>query len=180
MAKSYPLPGPVTKNATADPSTSRWRCRIRQTRPPTYPIWRRQATCCGSAQPIGSSTGSSRAWYQYQPRYVLRWLRRSGSHARLPRLAPYQCRRSGTLCPHEAGIDYSVPVESVDHLHRTAEVWTGERLPRGVLFIVTKDRKKSLRFGGGDRLESGGLERIAAQVGVPIEGSWTDLPRWLP
>lgn len=74
----------------------------------------------------------------------------------------------------------TVPVESVDHFHRTAEVWTRERLPRGVLFIVTKDRKHSIRFGGGDRLEPGGLERIAAIVGAPIEGSWTDLPTWHP
>jgi len=78
------------------------------------------------------------------------------------------------------GFGRSVPTKSVDHFHRTAEVWTGERLPRGVLFIVTKDRKHSVRFGGGDRLEPGGLERIAAMVGAPIEGSWTDLPTWRP
>jgi hypothetical protein len=78
------------------------------------------------------------------------------------------------------GLSRSVPVESVDHFHRTAEVWTGEQLPRGVLFIVTKDRRTSLRFGGGDRLEPGGLERIAARIGVPIEGSWTELPTWKP
>jgi hypothetical protein len=78
------------------------------------------------------------------------------------------------------GLSRTVRVESVDHFRRTAEVWTGERLPRGVLFIVTKDRKHSIRFGGGDRLEPGGLERIAATVGAPIEGSWTDLPTWHP
>lgn len=78
------------------------------------------------------------------------------------------------------GISRSVPAESVDHLHRTAEVWTGEQLPRGVLYIVTTSPKKSLRFGGGDRLEPGGLERLAAKIGVVIEGSWTDLPTWRP
>ncbi len=78
------------------------------------------------------------------------------------------------------GLSRHVPLESVDHFHRTAEVWTGEKLPRGVLFIVTKDRKASLRFGGGDRLEPGGLERVAAKVGAPIEGSWNELPTWIP
>jgi len=78
------------------------------------------------------------------------------------------------------GLSQTVPIASVDHLRRTAELWTGERLPRGVLFIVTKDRRHSLRFGGGDRLEPGGLEGIAARVGVPIEGLWTDLPTWHP
>src|SRR5207248_8711570 len=78
------------------------------------------------------------------------------------------------------GLSRSVPKVSVDHFRRTAEVWTGERLPRGVLFIVTRDRKRSLRFGGGDRLEPGGLERIAERVGAPIEGSWTELPTWHP
>jgi hypothetical protein len=78
------------------------------------------------------------------------------------------------------GLSRTARVESVDHFRRTAEVWTGERLPRGVLFIVTKDRKHSIRFGGGDRLEPGGLERIAAMVGAPIEGWWTDLPTWRP
>src|SRR5260370_10079168 len=34
------------------------------------------------------------------------------------------------------GLSRSVPVESIDHLHRTAEIWTGEKLPRGVLLIV--------------------------------------------
>jgi hypothetical protein len=78
------------------------------------------------------------------------------------------------------GFSRSVPASSVDHFHRMAEVWTGETLPRGVLFIVTKDRKRSLRFAGGDRLEPGGLERLAANVGVSIQGSWTDLPTWRP
>jgi len=78
------------------------------------------------------------------------------------------------------GMTRSVPANSVDHFRRTAEVWTGESKPRGVLFIVTKDPKRSLHFGGGDRLEPGGLERIAQRIGVPIEGSWTDLPTWNP
>jgi len=78
------------------------------------------------------------------------------------------------------GISRSVPAKSVDHLHRTAEVWTGEKLPRGVLYIVTRSPKRSLRFGGGDRLEPGGLERLAAKIGVAIEGSWTELPTWRP
>jgi hypothetical protein len=78
------------------------------------------------------------------------------------------------------GLSRSVAIGSVDHFRRSAEVWTGERLPRGVLFIVTKDRRHSLRFGGADRAEPGGLERIAPTVGAPIEGSWTDLPTWRP
>lgn len=78
------------------------------------------------------------------------------------------------------GLSRSVPAESVDHFHRTAEVWTGEKRPRGLLFIVTKDPRSSLRFAGGDRLEPGGLERIAARIGVPIQGSWTELPTWKP
>jgi hypothetical protein len=78
------------------------------------------------------------------------------------------------------GLSRSVLAGSVDHFHRTAEVWSGEKLPRGVLFIVPKDRRRTLRFAGGDRLEPGGLERIAARIGVPIQGSWTDLPTWRP
>jgi hypothetical protein len=78
------------------------------------------------------------------------------------------------------GLSRSVPASSVDHFHRTAEVWTGEKLPRGLLLIVTKDRRSSLRFAGGDRLEPGGLERVAAMIGVSIQGSWTDLPTWRP
>lgn len=78
------------------------------------------------------------------------------------------------------GLSRSVPASSVDHFHRTAELWTGEKLPRGVLFIVTTDGRSSLRFAGGDRLEPGGLERIAAKIGVSIQGSWTEFPSWRP
>jgi len=78
------------------------------------------------------------------------------------------------------GLSRSVPVDAVDHLHRTAEVRTGEQRPRGVLFIATKNPRQSLRFAGGDRLEPGGLERVATAIGVPIEGTWADLPTWQP
>lgn len=77
------------------------------------------------------------------------------------------------------GLSRSIPVESVDHFHRTAERLLGGK-PRAVLFIVRKDRRDSLRFAGGDCLEPGGIERIAARIGVSIRGSWSELPTWRP
>ena len=89
-------------------------------------------------------------------------------------------RRGNVGVTNWFGFSRPVPAVSVDHFHRTAEIWTGEKLPRGVLVIVTKDRKRPLRFGGGDRLEPRGLERLAGMIGVSIQGSWTELPTWRP
>jgi hypothetical protein len=55
-------------------------------------------------------------------------------------------------------------------LRKTVELEYGRSV--GVLLIVTRDPKRVLRFKGGDRLQPGGIDRIAGEIAVPVEGSW--------
>jgi hypothetical protein len=71
---------------------------------------------------------------------------------------------------------FGVPASEVDHLERAVEEKRGRRgmsIRIPVVLIVTKDRRHPLRFRAADSLEPGGLERIAAILGVPIWGSWS-------
>jgi hypothetical protein len=70
------------------------------------------------------------------------------------------------------GLRHSVAIREVDSLLRKTERPTQRERPIGILVIVTKDPKRSVRFAGGNRLEPGGIERIAERIHVPIQGSW--------
>jgi len=65
----------------------------------------------------------------------------------------------------------SLPIEDVDRFQRTVELDQAKQ-PVCVLLIVSKDNRRVLRFSGANRLEDGGVERIASEVGVSIVGSW--------
>jgi hypothetical protein len=69
------------------------------------------------------------------------------------------------------GIRREIPISMVDHL-RISAANTKVPTPLGVLQIVAKDPTKTIRFRGGDRLEPGGIERVARAVNVALEGSW--------
>lgn len=70
------------------------------------------------------------------------------------------------------GLRRAVHVRDVDYLLLTQEPKKGMARLIGVLQIVTKNRNNTIRFSGGERLEPGGIERLAAAIGVPIQGSW--------
>ena len=68
------------------------------------------------------------------------------------------------------GMRTKVDSREVVSLRKTVELQYGRTI--GVLLIVTKDPKRVLRFKGGDRLQPGGIDRIAGEIGVPVQGSW--------
>jgi hypothetical protein len=68
------------------------------------------------------------------------------------------------------GMRTKVDSTEVESLRKTLEPEYGRMV--GVLLIVTKDPKRVLRFKGGDRLQPGGIDRIASEIGVPIQGAW--------
>src|SRR5260221_2844390 len=70
------------------------------------------------------------------------------------------------------GIGSEVPTREVVCLRRTAVGSPGRTKSVGVLLVVTRDPKQLLRFYGADRLEEGGVDRVAAAIQAPLEGSW--------
>jgi hypothetical protein len=70
------------------------------------------------------------------------------------------------------GFRHEVSAAEVDRLIKTVESPNKRRDSEAVLLIVTKQRRRVLRFSRADRLEAGGVEQVAAAIGVPVEGSW--------
>jgi hypothetical protein len=70
------------------------------------------------------------------------------------------------------GLRRDLPAADVGHIIRKVETPYKNRESVAVLLIVSKRGKRVLRFTRADRLEPGGVERLAAAIGVPVEGSW--------
>ena len=70
------------------------------------------------------------------------------------------------------GLRHEIPVADVDRMVKRVETPHRNREPVAALLIVSKGGKRVLRFVRADRLELGGVERLAAAIGVPIEGLW--------
>lgn len=69
------------------------------------------------------------------------------------------------------GLPASLRISDVDHLEKVIETDSAGK-PVAALLIMSKGKKRVLRFKGADRLQPGGLESIASEVGVQINGSW--------
>jgi hypothetical protein len=73
------------------------------------------------------------------------------------------------------GIRNEIPIAMLDHIRKDVVASAG-LAPTPALLIVTKDPKKTLTFRGADRLESGGIDRVASLLNQQIQGSW-ELPK---
>jgi len=70
------------------------------------------------------------------------------------------------------GLRHEVPTADVERMVKKVETPYTNRDRVAVLLIVSKRGKHVLRFTRADRLEPGGIERLAAAIGVQVEGSW--------
>ena len=70
------------------------------------------------------------------------------------------------------GFRRELPAAEVDRLVKTVETPRKSRESVAVLLIVSKTPKRVLRFDRADGLEPNGVERLAAAIGVSVEGSW--------
>jgi hypothetical protein len=85
--------------------------------------------------------------------------------------ATVYCRNGRIGVTNAFGLKTEVAVNDVDKLKRAVK-GDAAGIPDPTLEIVLRDRRRVVRFTGADRLEPGGLERVASKCGLPIEGSW--------
>src|SRR5487761_594494 len=84
-------------------------------------------------------------------------------------------RRNATLYVREdrigvtnwLGMRTEVPASAVDYLQIMSSAQK-MAAPSRTLRIVAKDRRSPVQFIGSDRLEEGGIERVARLIGVPL------------
>jgi hypothetical protein len=70
------------------------------------------------------------------------------------------------------GLRHELSAADVGQIIKKVENPYKNRESVAVLLIFSKRGKRVLRFTRADRLEPGGVERLAAAIGVPVEGSW--------
>jgi len=69
------------------------------------------------------------------------------------------------------GVKAEIPIGDVAQLKKLVETDSAGK-PVATLAVVSKEGKYAFRFRGADRLEREGLDRIIAELGLPVDGSW--------